>query len=106
MRGPRCPVVKTPSESVSSDVGCRGLDSDAAVAHLRRGRIMTAPINVAKYIIQKPIRQGGMGAVFLAYDAELERPVAVKLLRDDVDNEESRERFVREARAVAGLRHP
>jgi serine/threonine protein kinase len=50
---------------------------------------------------------GGMGVVFKARQTTLDRVVAVKLLRDDyrVDSEQ-RERFLREARAVARLRHP
>src|SRR5262245_62372846 len=45
-----------------------------------------------------------MGSLFLAWDPMLERQIAIKLLRDD--NEELRERFSREARSVARLRHP
>ena len=45
-----------------------------------------------------------MGSVYLAWDPVLERQLAIKLLRDDMD--ELRERFAREARAVARLSHP
>src|SRR6185295_18750850 len=45
-----------------------------------------------------------MGALYLAWDPTLERQIAIKLLRDD--NDEMRERFAREARSVARLRHP
>src|SRR5262249_27210432 len=44
-----------------------------------------------------------MGALYLAWDPTLERQIAIKLLRDD--NDEMRERFAREARSVARLRH-
>lgn len=44
-----------------------------------------------------------MGSLFLAWDPLLERQIAIKLLRDD--NDELRERFAREARSVAKLRH-
>src|SRR5262245_3712462 len=47
-----------------------------------------------------------MGVVFLARDPSLERFVAIKLMRSGFDSSELRERFVREARAVASLRHP
>jgi serine/threonine-protein kinase len=50
---------------------------------------------------------GGMGAVFLAQDESLGRPVAVKILGPDLlGTGERSERFLREARAVARLRHP
>ena len=45
-----------------------------------------------------------MGALYLAWDPTLERQIAIKLLRDDSD--ELRERFSREAKFVARLRHP
>jgi hypothetical protein len=48
-----------------------------------------------------------MGALYLARDPGLDRLVAIKLLKDDFqDDPELRERFVREARSVARLRHP
>jgi serine/threonine protein kinase/Flp pilus assembly protein TadD len=50
---------------------------------------------------------GGMGVVFKARQATLNRDVAVKLLRDDHRADSGRrERFLQEARAVARLRHP
>jgi len=47
-----------------------------------------------------------MGSLYLARDPAIDRLVAIKLLRDDFDNQELRERFAREARAAGGLRHP
>jgi serine/threonine-protein kinase len=51
-----------------------------------------------------PIGAGGMGEVFKAWDAELERPVALKYLRHD--DPELVERLMREARAQARVDHP
>lgn len=48
-----------------------------------------------------------MAVVYLAHDEELHRPVAIKLLADNLPSDESfRERFLREARIAAGLAHP
>jgi tetratricopeptide (TPR) repeat protein len=58
-----------------------------------------------KYVLVSSIGSGGMGAVHRAWDTELSRWVALKLLSESED-QESRVRFVREARAVAGLDHP
>jgi tetratricopeptide (TPR) repeat protein len=58
-----------------------------------------------KYVLVSPIGSGGMGTVHRAWDTELSRWVALKLLSESED-QESRARFVREARAVAGLDHP
>jgi serine/threonine-protein kinase len=62
------------------------------------------PTEIGRYQLVDQIGQGGMGSLFLAWDPVLERQIAIKLLRDDSD--ELRERFAREARSVARLRHP
>ena len=63
--------------------------------------------HIGRYEIQRRLGVGGMGALYLARDPGLDRLVAIKLLKDDFqDDPELRERFVREARSVARLRHP
>ena len=62
---------------------------------------------LGRYEILAPIGAGGMGEVYRARDAHLERDVAVKVLpAASADDPESRARFEREARAVAALPHP
>ena len=63
------------------------------------------PPNIGPYRIQSELGRGGMGIVYRAFDPELERHVALKVLRADQCDERSRQRIVREARAVAALRH-
>ncbi len=58
------------------------------------------------YEIQGRLGGGGMGAVFLAWDARLHREVAIKLLHDEYSMPGMRERFLREARAASALNHP
>jgi serine/threonine-protein kinase len=59
------------------------------------------------YQLHELIGQGGFGSVYVAWDVRLRRKVAVKALRHDVFNTVILiERFKREARAVAQLRHP
>jgi serine/threonine protein kinase len=59
------------------------------------------------YRLVKVLGQGGMGTVYLADDPRLGRQVAIKVPHFDLDRAvESAERFRREARAAAGLRHP
>ncbi len=55
--------------------------------------------------IEECIGRGGMGVVYRGYDTDLERTVAVKCMSRPVDAQH-RERFLREAKAVARLRHP
>jgi len=57
-----------------------------------------------KYIIEKKLGEGGMGAVYLAFDQSLNRKVALKVITSK-DNELI-ERFQREAQSVAKLQHP
>ena len=62
---------------------------------------------LGKYRILEPLGRGGMAQVFKAYHPQLDRYVAVKVLRSDlVEEVEFLARFHREARAVAALRHP
>src|SRR5881409_384927 len=59
------------------------------------------------YDIEAPIARGGMALVYLAREARLDRPVAIKVLHPDLARDEaSRTRFLREARTVAQLTHP
>ena len=63
-----------------------------------------------RYRVDRVIATGGMGAVCLAFDQKLERQVAVKVVTavapDAAEAELLRQRFHREARAAARLRHP
>ncbi len=62
---------------------------------------------LGRYVIVTPIGRGGMGEVFRAHDAALRRDVAIKLIHQGADRSpRARERFLREARAAARLRHP
>jgi predicted Ser/Thr protein kinase len=59
-----------------------------------------------QYRILSTLGRGGMGVVYLARQAGLERLVAVKVLAPDIGSRESHERFRREARMAAALNHP
>ncbi len=59
------------------------------------------------YEILAPLGAGGMGEVYRARDTRLDRTVAIKVLPEHLaQNPEARQRFEREARAVASLNHP
>ena len=59
-----------------------------------------------RYRLDGLIGEGGMGAVHRATDLTLERQVAVKVVRPQAQSPEIRERFLREARSTAQIRHP
>ena len=61
---------------------------------------------VDRYTILQALGSGGIATVYSAYDAQLERLVALKMLRPHVDVPEVRKRLFREAQAMARLKHP
>src|ERR1051325_4508398 len=63
--------------------------------------------NLSHYQITREIGRGGMGEVYLALDARLSRPVAIKLLPPSFIHDPDRvRRFQQEARAASALNHP
>lgn len=68
---------------------------------------MRRPEVVDSFEIIDELGHGGMATVYRARDMHLEREVALKILHDHIaSSEDNRERFAREARAVARLNHP
>src|SRR6187551_1625585 len=64
---------------------------------------------VGRYLVLTSLGAGGMGVVFAAYDPQLDRKVALKLLRANLagaNAKEARTRLKREAQAIAQLNHP
>jgi len=61
-----------------------------------------------RYTVLGPLGRGAMGDVYAAYDPELDRKVALKILhaRSDGPDGRTRSRLLREAKAIARLRHP
>jgi len=71
---------------------------------------LTRGAPVGRFIVIERIGAGGMGEVLAAYDPELDRRVAIKLLRSDSSgarlSELAHKRLLREAQAMAKLSHP
>ena len=67
---------------------------------------------IGRYAVSRLLGRGGMGDTWSAQDLELERPVALKFLRQDRDSQEEgdassgAEKFIREAKAASALNHP
>jgi predicted Ser/Thr protein kinase/tetratricopeptide (TPR) repeat protein len=62
-------------------------------------------ISLGKYRIERQLGRGGMGAVFLAYDATLQRSLAIKVL-ESPGTDETYAQLLREARNASALNHP
>ena len=68
---------------------------------------LTSGMRLGPYEIQAPLGSGGMGEVYKARDTRLDRTGAIKVLPARVASDpDLRQRFEREARAIAALNHP
>ncbi|HMG52972.1 MAG TPA: serine/threonine-protein kinase, partial [Kofleriaceae bacterium] len=84
------------------------------------GRTATAPVSstvrpepaeplrgtLGRYRLERELGAGGMGVVHAAFDPDLERRIALKVLRVAAPGLEAKDRLLREARAMARLAHP
>lgn len=61
---------------------------------------------IGRYEVQDVLGAGGMGVVYAAWDPELRRRVALKLVRSDRAVRDSSQQLLREARALARISHP
>ena len=95
----------------TSDLQPAAPKSDATVLYNREGFVPPAPAELARRIsnleVIELLGQGGMGVVYKGRQPLLDRYVAIKVLRPDYQTDsEFQERFIREARMLAKLRHP
>jgi hypothetical protein len=89
----------SPADTVSHPGSAPSTGPDAARRPL--------PEQFGRYRILRPLGRGGMGAVYLAEDTLLQRRVALKVPHfTAADGPDAVERFYREARAAAALKHP
>ncbi len=101
--------VTTTDDSDFLDLGGREDDSRlgerAVVAAALFGRA-AKPDTIGRYRVDDTLGRGAMGVVYEAWDDDLQRTVAVKLISRDIEVGETEHRFRREALALAKLAHP
>jgi formylglycine-generating enzyme required for sulfatase activity len=67
---------------------------------------ITPGVHLGRYEVRAPLGAGGMGEVYIAYDHDLDREVAIKVLRYGATDADRVHRFVQEAKAASALNHP
>ena len=88
----------TIEEHIDACTDCR-----AVLSNYARGEV---PPSFGRYRIDTVLGSGGMGIVYRAWDPQLNRALAIKVVRRAQDDEKGRARLVREAQALARLSHP
>ncbi|MCH9683241.1 MAG: serine/threonine-protein kinase [Deltaproteobacteria bacterium] len=103
---PLDPLAGTPLPSQHAEVGVETRRLQQAIATSLFGDAAPAdPVQIGRFAITERLGSGGMGVVYLAHDPRLERPVALKVMRKDLQHA-ARDRMVREGRSLARLDHP
>jgi serine/threonine protein kinase len=91
------------NDSERTDANQPGGEEDPTV----EGFVEAIPQRIGRYRIEKILGLGGYGMVYLAHDDQLQRHVALKLLRSDrAEDRKLRQRFLTEARSASALNHP
>jgi hypothetical protein len=107
----RCPSCHAPMEvavdTALTDLTCSVCGSHVSlVDHAESTRIAPSLSKLGRFELIERVGVGGFGSVWKARDKELARTVAVKIPRRGAMTPEEQEKFFREARAAAQLRHP
>jgi tetratricopeptide (TPR) repeat protein/predicted Ser/Thr protein kinase len=89
-----------------SEASSQSSEESDDVACGARGSALASGAAVGRYMVLEKLGAGAMGVVYAAYDPELDRKVALKLLLPGLGGDERRERLRREAQALAKLADP
>ena len=103
----RCEACRTWVSAVAISEGGASVEEPIATpAMFPDEDIARAGAAVGRYVVLRRLGAGGMGVVAKAYDPEIDRHVAIKILRQPLTSDSARQRLLREARAMARVTHP
>ncbi|PRP92839.1 Serine/threonine-protein kinase PrkC [Enhygromyxa salina] len=102
---PRSPAIDAAKQALGARPGFETRRQKQLMRAALFGKPAT-PTRLDRYLVLRELGAGGMGIVYLAYDDQLDRRVAVKLLRGSRSSAEAQSRLQREAQAMARLSHP
>ena len=107
------PTRRQPAEAPAEQAASPALNADVRVNRLlspdisSEGRFIAGAMLAGRYRLVSLLGAGGMGEVYLGYDTQLDRAVALKILPAAVAaNQQRLGRFIQEAHAAAVLDHP
>lgn len=108
IRTAETPVDASPITRAQTELKAPGSPSSAHnVVPVNVNPQLLDPVRIGRYMVVRCLGQGGMGTVYAAYDPDLDRKVAVKVVREDVHRGAiARERLLKEAKAMARIAHP
>jgi serine/threonine-protein kinase len=106
--GPDAPAADRADRSwAAEDITLGGSSGDPAIRQALAATRLGRSGDRRRFRILRPHARGGLGEVFVAYDEELRREVALKEIRlDRADQPQGCERFLLEAEVTGGLEHP
>jgi len=90
----------TDSLMMTARAGAPEPDGSAATDEIEVGK------TIGRFMTLRRLGEGAMGVVYTGYDVDLDRKVALKVIRAEVFSAALRERLLREAQALAKLSHP
>src|SRR5262249_28967156 len=107
LRGPHCPNPLHFSDPPGREVLCPGCGGSSRVREARFPDTASTGRPLGRFQLLERVGQGAFGAVWKARDTSLDRIVALKILHSGLGTDDDEmQRFGREARATAQLRHP
>jgi eukaryotic-like serine/threonine-protein kinase len=98
--------VSLDADHVPRELAWTDLGEGMPVGLVHRVEPLAPSTRIARFVVLEELGRGGMGVVYAAYDGELDRRVAIKLVHDHAVDDRQRQRVLAEARALARLSHP